>query len=101
MVVTDEVKQSTFHLRGVDLAYAKSSYNMTRFNERAVEVASAMHLYERARSQGKDVLEIGAVLPHYLPGWPGMPRPSTTSSSAFPPSTICWGQWSFGSPWSA
>lgn len=58
------------YLRGVDLAYVDQPYNGTRHNERAVEVAAALHLYNKAVDANKSVLEIGAVLPHYLRGWP-------------------------------
>lgn len=70
MAVLHDVKQTTFELRGVELPYVDAPYNMARHNERAVEVSAALHLYAHARAQGGDVLEIGAVLPHYLPRWP-------------------------------
>lgn len=57
---------TTFNLRGLTLEYANYKYNHTRNNERAVEVALGLHLLASA----KRTLEVGAVLPHYLPTWP-------------------------------
>jgi hypothetical protein len=59
-----------FNLHGLELAYTDARYNTTRQNERAVEVPAGLHLYNKALAAGKSVLEIGAVLPHYLPNWP-------------------------------
>lgn len=59
-----------FELAGRQLAYAKSEYNSTSICERAVEVPVGIFLLEQAQSAGKSALEIGAVLPHYRPGWP-------------------------------
>lgn len=64
------LEQTSFNLHGVDLAYTMAAYNMTRHSERAVEVSAALHLYGTARAHGGEVLEIGAVLPHYLRRWP-------------------------------
>lgn len=55
---------NTFQLQGLTLEYVDQPYNRARQNERA--------------------LEVGAVLPHYLPatlawlfGWVGLPVPET------------------------
>lgn len=56
----------TFSFLGQVHPYLADSYNGTRFNERAVEVPVALYLLNHAAH----VLEVGAVLPHYLPGWP-------------------------------
>lgn len=53
----------TFTLQGQALAYVDEVYNNTRLNERCVEVAVALHLIAKAAS----VLEVGCVMPHYLP----------------------------------
>jgi len=68
--VFSDIKQATFQLRGVELPYTEAPYNFSRHSERAVEVSAALHLYGTARARGGDVLEIGAVLPHYLVRWP-------------------------------
>lgn len=52
---------NTFELSGRHFDYQVSEYNGTRLNERAVEVAVGLALL----AQGGDVLEVGAVLPHY------------------------------------
>ena len=46
--------------------YFHGAYNNTRISERAVEVSIAMSLL----NQSVCTLEVGAVLPHYLPDWP-------------------------------
>lgn len=55
-----------FTLQGQEMAYVDEAYNGTRINERAVEVAVAKRLIAKAES----VLEVGCVMPHYLPGLP-------------------------------
>jgi len=56
----------SFILHGQELAYVDEAYNTTRINERTVEVAVAKHLMAKAET----VLEVGCVMPHYLPGLP-------------------------------
>ena len=56
----------TFGYKGRVYPYIDDAYNGTRANERAVEVPIALSY----RNQAQRVLEIGAVLPHYIPGWP-------------------------------
>jgi len=61
---------SCFVVNGRSFEYADSDYNCTRQNERAVEVPIAMALLCHARAFDGAILEVGAVLPHYRPGWP-------------------------------
>ena len=56
----------TFRLGGLTLPYIHHPYNYTSNNERAVEVAVGLYLLSKANR----ALEVGAVLPHYLPKWP-------------------------------
>lgn len=61
-----------FRYDGLLFNYLDAQYNTTRLNERAIEVPVALyHLREHER----DALEVGCVLPHYLP-WnePDYPR---------------------------
>ena len=60
----------TFQLHGRELPYLDHAYNGTRINERAVEVPVGLSLLDTARAERRAVLEVGAVLPHYLPDWP-------------------------------
>lgn len=46
--------------------YFGAVYQNTRLNERTVEVSVALSYYNQALRP----LEVGAVLPHYIPGWP-------------------------------
>jgi len=55
-----------FYWQGCIYPYFSDGYNSTRVNERAVEVSIAMNLVNQAAR----VIEVGAVLPHYIPGWP-------------------------------
>lgn len=55
-----------FRWCGLAYPYFHGAYNNTRISERAVEVSIAMSLL----NQSVYTLEVGAVLPHYLPGWP-------------------------------
>lgn len=55
-----------FKFQGGEFSYLHHLYNGTRINERAVEVPLALHLYGKSER----TLEVGAVLPHYLLGWP-------------------------------
>lgn len=56
----------TFRYEGRVYPYLDAKYNGTRINERAVEVPVALDLLNDAVR----TLEVGAVLPHYLPDWP-------------------------------
>lgn len=56
----------TFSWCGKIYPYLSATYGTTRMTERAVEVPIALSLLNEA----VNVLEIGAVLPHYLPCWP-------------------------------
>jgi hypothetical protein len=58
-----------FTLRGRSFIYEDHPYNATRVNERAVEVPVGIYLADRAYGSSKSVLEVGAVLPHYLAQW--------------------------------
>src|SRR3990167_3580677 len=58
--------QSDFILQGKRYEYLDHTYNCTRQNERTVEVPPGLFLCQVKRN----VLEIGCVLPHYLPDWP-------------------------------
>lgn len=63
---------TTFKYNRKTLDYCAGAYNTARLNERAVEVpVGLLHL----KGHEADTLEIGAVLPHYLP-WddPAYPR---------------------------
>jgi hypothetical protein len=59
----------TFDFNGQQIQYFSHSYNQTLNNERCVEVAIAMHLIRARTINLSRMLEIGAVLPHYLPVW--------------------------------
>ena len=63
---------TTFKYGRRTLDYCTDAYNHARHNERAVEVPVGLAFL---RKHEKDTLEIGAVLPHYLP-WddPAYPR---------------------------
>ncbi len=54
-----------FTLNGKSFGYFDHAYNSTKLNERRVEVAVALELHRK----GRNVLEVGAVLPHYLSSW--------------------------------
>jgi hypothetical protein len=56
----------SFRYRGQVYPYFVDSYQNTRINERAVEVSIALARYNKAIRP----LEVGAVLPHYIPDWP-------------------------------
>lgn len=56
----------SFIYNGRVYPYLHDGYNITRFTERAAEIPVAFGLLNNA----KCVMEVGAVLPHYLPNWP-------------------------------
>lgn len=56
-----------FELAGRKFVYERSEYNSTAINERAVEVPVAIALFGKALWEKKQALEVGAVLPHYVP----------------------------------
>ncbi len=64
---------NTFEVSGRCFDYQVSDYNSTPICERAVEVPVGLFLL--ARDPRADVLEVGAVLPHYRIGWPDEPHP--------------------------
>ena len=71
---------SAFRYRGKVYTYFSAPYNGTRLNERAVEVPIAMgYLHQSLR-----VLEVGAVLPHYLPLWPSLAHTCVDLHEQFP-----------------
>ena len=55
-----------FRYKGNVYPYFNGTYNGTRLNERAVEVPIALSYL----NQSLRALEVGAVLPHYIPLWP-------------------------------
>lgn len=62
-----EVVSSTFDFDGRKLIYFDHKYNRTTQNERRVEIPIALNFYNQFAPE--DVVEIGAVLPHYLDVW--------------------------------
>lgn len=56
----------SFWYKGRVYPYFVDPYQNTRINERSVEVSIALSHYNKAVRP----LEVGAVLPHYLPDWP-------------------------------
>jgi hypothetical protein len=59
-------RKQQFVLRGKKLKYITSQYNQSTYNERSVEVAVGLD----AVKNHQNILEIGAVLPHYRkPTW--------------------------------
>jgi hypothetical protein len=57
---------AAFLFEGEELPYFFHRYNQAFANERRVEVAIALHL----RSGAANMIEVGAVLPHYIEDWP-------------------------------
>jgi hypothetical protein len=65
------MQEQSFILQGKSFDYFDHPYNCTRVNERAVEVAVGLALAQQAGNPLVGaILEVGAVLPHYRPGWP-------------------------------
>jgi hypothetical protein len=58
-------RRGTFRFDGTELPYAIHAYNTTWRNERAVELPIALAAYERGRTAGASILEVGNVLAHY------------------------------------
>lgn len=63
--ITGVVKDGSFEYNGRIYPYFDDSCNMTRITERAVEIPIALDLFNHAVRP----LEVGAVLPQYLPSW--------------------------------
>lgn len=63
-----EETQGAFKWNGNIYPYFHGGYNNTRISERAVEVSIAMDKL----NQSMIALEVGAVLPHYIPDWPDL-----------------------------
>lgn len=57
--------RSTFEWEGRRIGYLHHRYHYTWLNERAVEVALALEVLEE--HAGRDILEIGNVMSHYVP----------------------------------
>jgi hypothetical protein len=70
----------TFEYNGRVYPYITAEYQSTRKNERAVELPIALHYYNEAGA----VMEVGAVLPHYIPGWPKRAHPCIDLHEQFP-----------------
>lgn len=60
-------RRGTFTYRGQELQLYHHLHNYTWKNERAVEIAIATPELKRAQDQDESVLEVGRVLPHYVP----------------------------------
>lgn len=70
----------TFQYNGRTFPYITADYQSTRKNERAVEVPIALGYFNSRRP----VIEVGAVLPHYIPGWPECPHEVVDLYEQFP-----------------
>jgi hypothetical protein len=62
-----------FEIGNRTLPYLKSSYDDVNFGALAIEIPIALHIYNKVRSwsspaEGR-ILEMGCVLPKYLPSW--------------------------------